>query len=242
MPKRDIAKPTTADTGRRLADENTEMIAEAVSVADIVSAIEEDIVLNRAHPKERLVEEDLMQRFAGKRHVVRQALFQLENAGLVERIKNRGAFVKSYTPDEVEGIYVMRELLEEAAADRIPMPAPSSLINELTAIQAQHSAAVENGDLSAVFHQNIAFHRTLFAACGNEYLSDTINEFAQKAHAIRFIGTTDRQSILLARDEHLAMIDALERQDRAELHRLCYRHLQPSKERYLHLYRLREGG
>lgn len=242
MPKRDTAKPTSAAAGHRLADEHAEPQVEGVRVADIVSAIEEDIVLNRAHPKERLVEEDLMQRFAGKRHVVRQALFQLENAGLVERIKNRGAFVKSYTPEEVEGIYVMRELLEEAAADRIPMPAPPSLIEALTDIQARHSAAVESGDLRAVFHHNIAFHRTLFAACGNDYLADTINEFAQKAHAIRFIGTTDRDAILLARDEHLAMIDALERQDRAELHRLCYRHLQPSKERYLHLYRIREGG
>lgn len=242
MPKRDNAKPSSADTGRYLVDEQAATVAETASVTDIVSAIEEDIVLNRVHPKERLVEEDLMQRFAGKRHVVRQALFQLENAGLVERIKNRGAFVKSYTPEEVEGIYVMRELLEEAAADRIPMPAPPSLIEALTTIQSRHSAAVESGDLRAVFHQNIAFHRTLFAACGNEYLADTINEFAQKAHAIRFIGTTDRQSIRLARDEHLAMIDALERQDRAELHRLCYQHLQPSKERYLHLYRLREGG
>ncbi|MGM8850753.1 GntR family transcriptional regulator [Salinicola halophyticus] len=242
MPTRDIAKSTIPASGRRLADERAQATAESVSVADIVSAIEEDIVLNRVHPKERLVEEDLMQRFAGKRHVVRQALFQLENAGLVERIKNRGAFVKSYTPEEVEGIYVMRELLEEAAADRIPMPAPPALIDALTAIQSQHSTAVESGDLRAVFHHNIAFHRTLFAACGNDYLADTVNEFAQKAHAIRFIGTTDRQAILLARDEHLAMIDALKQQDRAELHRLCYQHLQPSKERYLHLYRLREGG
>jgi len=240
MSKQDIATPAPATADRRQGSENEDAAVETGSVTDIVSAIEEDIVLSRLHPKERLVEEDLMQRFAGKRHVVRQALFQLESIGLVERIKNRGAFVKSYTPEEVEAIYVMRELLEEAAAERIPMPAPPALIDSLKSIQAQHSAAVESGDLRAVFRHNIAFHRALFAACGNAYLADTINEFAQKAHAIRFIGTTDHDSIILARDEHIAMIDALERQDRSRLHRLCYQHLQPSKERYLHLYRLRE--
>lgn len=241
MSKRDFARSSTVGTSRSLGSEREKAMPETTSVDDIVSAIEEDIVLNRVHPKERLVEEDLMQRFTGKRHVVRQALFQLENAGLVERIKNRGAFVKSYTPAEVEGIYAMRELLEAAAAERIPMPAPADLIDALTAIQARHTAAVESRDMRTALRNNIDFHRTLFSACGNDYLSDTINEFAQKAHAIRFIGTTDHDALVLARDEHIAMIEALKQQNRAELHRLCYQHLQPSKERYLSLYRLREG-
>lgn len=85
----------------------------AASVAEeIVGSVEEDIVLGRLHPKERLVEEDLIERFDCKRHVVRQALFQLEDIGLVERIRNRGAFVKAYTPEEVEHLYAMREILE----------------------------------------------------------------------------------------------------------------------------------
>ncbi|GHB17685.1 GntR family transcriptional regulator [Salinicola rhizosphaerae] len=226
-----VAKPGNAASSRT----NGEMPI----VDRIVLAIEEDVVLNRLHPRERLVEEDLMQRFDSKRHIVRQALFQLENAGLVERIKNRGAFVRSYTPEEVESIYAMRELLESEAARQIPLPAPESLLESLRSIQQHHGRAIVEGDWRSVFRHNITFHRTLFAACGNAYLSDTINDFAQKAHAIRFIGTTDRDSIMLARDEHLAMIDALERQDRETLLALCYQHLQPSKERYLRLYQMR---
>ncbi|MCL1477119.1 MAG: hypothetical protein MH219_05955 [Marinobacter sp.] len=34
-----------------------------LGVDDIVAAVEEDIVLGRLHPKERLVEEDLTERF-----------------------------------------------------------------------------------------------------------------------------------------------------------------------------------
>ena len=84
---------------------------------------------------------------------------------------------------------------------------------------------------------NIAFHRTLFRVCGNAYLYATINEFAQKAHGIRFIAITDRDSLVQARDEHQAMIDAIRDEDRQRLAELCRRHLLPSKNRYLELYR-----
>lgn len=206
----------------------------------IVTVIEEDVVLGRLHPMVRLIEDEMMQRFDSKRHVVRQALSQLENIGLVERIRNRGAFIRSYTPEEVVAIYDMRELLEAAAADRIPLPAPQGLLEALSRIQGQHGRAVTNGHLREVFRQNIAFHRTLFSACGNTYLSNAIEEYAQKAHAIRFAGVTDQAMMAQARDEHVAIIEALKQNDRKELHRLCYRHLQPSKERYIQLYRARE--
>ncbi|MBN8410635.1 GntR family transcriptional regulator [Halomonas denitrificans] len=209
----------------------------AASVAEeIVGSVEEDIVLGRLHPKERLVEEDLIERFDCKRHVVRQALFQLEDIGLVERIRNRGAFVKAYTPEEVEHLYAMREILELAGVDALPLPAPSSWLDELSELHQRYSAAVDAQDLRRVFHLNIAFHRALFAATGNPYLADTINEFAQKAHGIRFIAIADSDSLSRARHEHQAMIDAIRHQDRDALRELCRQHLLPSKNRYLQLH------
>lgn len=213
--------------------------SETFGIDQIVEAVEEDIVLGRLNPKERLVEEDLIERFNCKRHAVRQALFHLESIGLVERIKNRGAFVKAYTPDEVEQLYAMRELLEIAGARSIPLPAPNDMLNALIAVQEQHSEAVKHQDLHRVFRLNIAFHRTLFSATGNSYLSDCINEFAQKAHAIRFMAISDAASLQRACDEHFAMIDAIQKQDRERLCQLCKDHLSPSKERYLSLARLR---
>lgn len=210
-----------------------------LGVDDIVAAVEEDIVLGRLHPKERLVEEDLIERFDCKRHVVRQALFQLESIGLIERIKNRGAFVKAYSPKEVEDLYAMREILELAGAASIPLPAPPEMLEELEDIHRRYSAAVEQQDLRGVFRLNIAFHRTLFSASGNALLSETINEFAQKAHGIRFIAITDVKSLNKARDDHQAMIDAIKQQDRPKLYELCRNHILPSKELYIDLYKKR---
>jgi DNA-binding GntR family transcriptional regulator len=49
----------------------------------LVSSLEEDIVLGRLHPRERLIEDELMRRFAAKRHVVRRALADLQQMGIV---------------------------------------------------------------------------------------------------------------------------------------------------------------
>ncbi|QJQ95945.1 MULTISPECIES: GntR family transcriptional regulator [Halomonadaceae] len=214
---------------------------EPLNVEDIIAAIEEDIVLGRLNPKERLVEEDLLERFGCKRHVVRQALFQLEDIGLVERIKNRGAFVKVYTPQEVKDLYAMRELLELAGIEALSLPAPETLVGRLEEIQDQHSKAVEKQDMRSIFRLNIAFHQVLFAATGNRYLTETINDFAKKAHAIRFAAISDLDSLKRARDEHIEIIEAIRQQDRQALRELCRRHILPSKESYIRMYELRLG-
>jgi DNA-binding GntR family transcriptional regulator len=92
--------------------------------ADIVRALEEDIVFGICHPKQRLTEDGLMARFNLKRHLVRDALRQLDAMGLVVRVPNRGAFVRELTPKEATEIYEIREILKVAATLRTPLPCP----------------------------------------------------------------------------------------------------------------------
>ena len=123
----------------------------SLSAADLVRDLGEDIVFGVFHPKERLTEEDLIARFGLKRHVVREALTQLDLMGLVVRVPNRGAYVRELTPQEVIEIYEVREILEVAAALRTPIPAPKKVIEGLRVIQDQHSQAIANHDLRSVF-------------------------------------------------------------------------------------------
>ena len=101
------------------------------AVAETVRAIEEDIIFGRLRPRERLVEDDLIERLGGTRHTVRQALVELERLGIVRRERNRGATVRDFSPEEVEDIYAMRELLHRHAATLIPLPAPRPLLSAL---------------------------------------------------------------------------------------------------------------
>lgn len=200
---------------------------------ELAVRLEEDIVFGRRHPRERLIEEDLAKEFSVKRHVVRQALVELEHLGLVERIRNRGAVVRLYSAQEAEDINAVRELLEGHAASLIPLPLPEAALSELRELQSRHAAAVEAMDRREVFRTNIGFHRALFSHCGNPSLIEAIETYGQKSHAYRSIFVNDQEYLRWAASAHLQMIRAIEGRDREELIRLCVEHLAPAKDRYI---------
>lgn len=205
----------------------------AERVRGVAATLEEEIVLGWLMPRERLIEEELAERLDVKRHVVREALAELERVGLVERVPNRGAFVKLLDPVEVRQIYLVREALETLAAEQIPLSAPDGLLSQLEKIQGVHSAAVASGDARAAFRANMIFHEALFAACGNPHLVELIQTMAQKVHGARSITAASAEHLARARDEHLGMIEAIKAGDRVRLVALCRKHLGPSRDAYI---------
>lgn len=210
-------------------------------VRQVVEALEEDIVFGYLHPRERLIEDDLRARFNVKRHVVRQVLLELEQMGLVERKKNIGALVKSYTVKEVIDLYLVREILETNCARLIPLPVPPEKLDELVAIQRQYDAAIIELDLRSGFRANIAFHKALFALSDNSVLNEMIDLAAQRAHTIRSLSMTYPHFLEKARRDHWALIEALRESDQERLVALCSDHLIPSRDAYIEQHRRRAG-
>jgi DNA-binding GntR family transcriptional regulator len=205
---------------------------EADTLRAVVSTLEQDIVLGRLHPRERLVEDDLMRRFSVKRHVIRQALTELEQMAVVERVPNRGALVRVYAAEDIQQLYVVRDLLEAQAARLIPMPMAKADLDELRQVQTLHDRAVAEGDLGQVFRSNVDFHNLLFAKTGNVYLTEAIKQFAMRTHGIRFYCLTYPGYLEQARKEHWLMIEAIEACDDAALVQLCRQHLLASRRCY----------
>ena len=193
----------------------------------IARRIEEDIVLGRRQPRERLVEQDLCDLFKTHRGDVRLALFELERKGLIERIPHRGAMVRGLTPQEVREIYAVREELEVMAVRIIPFPVAPKDINRLEELQREHTAAVAKGDLLTVFYSNLRFHQVLFGLCGNACLIETIELLAQKVYGIRFYANAVPAALDRVRRDHLDMIKALRGSRRDDLIALTRRHLKP---------------
>jgi DNA-binding GntR family transcriptional regulator len=207
----------------------------------IALRVEEDIVLGRRHPRERLVEQDLSEQFDTHRGDVRLALFELEKKGLIERIRNRGAVVRDLTPKEVRDIYDVREDLEVMAVRIMPFPVPAADIARLEALQREHGRAVDHGDVLAVYNANIRFHRALLGLCGNDCLTETIESLAQKVSSIRSYAHANPGSLENSRRDHVAMIEALKRSRRSDLVALTRRHLKPAPLAYIEAYEKRFG-
>jgi DNA-binding GntR family transcriptional regulator len=201
----------------------------------IVRALEEDIIFGRLAPGTRLTEDSLLARFPVTRHFVRQALVRLEQMGVIVRERNKGATVRSLTPEEVRQIYDVRELAQRQAALWTPLPAPEALIARLEEIHAEHGRHIEAGYLRGVHETNDLFHLTLFGACGNKYLVQTIELYMRFSLPVRANSMADRASLDISHSQHRLMIDMLRGRDNWVLAQLCVDHLQPSKRRYLGL-------
>ena len=199
----------------------------------IARALEEDIIFGRLAPGTRLTEDMLLARFPVTRHFVRQALVQLETMGIVVRERNKGATVRSLTADEVRQIYAVRELVQRQAALWIPLPAPAALIDRLSAIQEEYSRHVDDSYLRGVHETNDRFYLTLFGACGNRYLVETIELYMRLTLPVRANSMANPGMLAISREHHRMMIEMLRGRDNWVLAQLCVDHLQPSKAEYL---------
>jgi DNA-binding GntR family transcriptional regulator len=199
----------------------------------IAHALEEDIIFGRLAPGTRLTEDMLLARFAVTRHFARQALVQLEAMGIVVRERNKGATVRSLSPQQVREIYDVRELLQRQAALWIPLPAPDALIADLTAIHEEHGRHIEAGYLRGVHETNDRFHLTLFGACGNSHLVQSIELYMRLSLPVRANSMSDTESLRISHEHHRLMIEMLKGHDNWVLAQLCVDHLQPSKKQYL---------
>lgn len=208
-------------------------LARADEQAEIIRRIEEDIIFGRLPPGARLIEDNLMDRYGSSRHFVRQALVHLEHTGIVQREKNVGATVRSYSATEVMQIYEVREMLTRQAALMIALPAKPALISELEAIQAEYVRHAGRGDLRGIHDTNDAFHIALFSACGNPYLVQSLRDYMGLTLPMRAKNLADREGLRVSIEQHDMMISLLRGSDNWALSQLCVTHMLSSKADYL---------
>jgi DNA-binding GntR family transcriptional regulator len=201
--------------------------------AEIIKRVEEDIIFGRLPPGARLIEDSLMVRYGASRHFVRQALVHLEHTGIVQREKNVGATVRSYSADEVRQIYEVREMLTRQAILMIALPASESLISQLEALQAQYVRHAERGDLRGIHDTNDAFHLALFAACGNPYLVRSLQDYMGLTLPMRAKNLADQDGLRVSIRQHDIMIALLRGNDNWALSQLSVEHMHSSKADYL---------
>ncbi|MCG8401093.1 MAG: GntR family transcriptional regulator [Firmicutes bacterium] len=221
------------DTGREMGTPKIE---------EIVSALEDDIVFGRLKPREHLTEDDLIGRFGIKRHMVRQALIELERKGIVVREPYRGTRVRDFSLREIEQIYDFREKLHRWAAELMPLPADPALVQRLKDLHRHHGKAVRDGNLREINQIDHEFHKALFEACGNQFLTQTISRMLWLSAAMRSYPLADSELRAVTRKEHAEIIDALIAADRQKLIKLSAGHLRHSKKAYTDAIRFMHAG
>jgi DNA-binding GntR family transcriptional regulator len=177
-------------------------------------------------PGQRLVEEELAGTLGVTRASLRAALFDLTAEGLVERIPNRGARVRTVSVDEAVAIIECRMVLEglcaAKAAERVTEPEAARL-RQLGADMERSVADGEPLKYSALNHELHRLVRELSAQPVASSLLERLNgQLVRHQFQLSLRPGRPQQSL----PQHLAIITAIAGRQPAEAEEATRRHLR----------------
>ena len=186
------------------------------------------------NPRERLIERTLAAQFGVSRTPVREAVRKLEAIGMVRIVRNQGAMVADFTPDEIEALYLVRMHLEKLAGKLASLNISSPGIKTLKAIHQDLIKAAALGDVSKMVEGDQKFHLTLLGFCRNAYLMRTIEELRLKSLPITFcLWKKTKADVRTSISQHKAMIEALRNKDIEKWNSLVEKQMNTAKNTYL---------
>ncbi|MBE7188659.1 MAG: GntR family transcriptional regulator [Jatrophihabitans endophyticus] len=191
----------------------------------MAAAIRERIVVGDYAPGQRLVEADLTADLGASRGTVRTALIQLEQTGLVERIANRGARVRTIDVDDAVRLLEVRMVVEGLCAARAAENATSADVAELREIAAAMRDAVAAGETAVYSDLNARLHEAVRRIADQHVATEVLLGLQARnvRHQFRLASRPGRPQVSLP--EHLALIDEICAKDPAAAERAARRHV-----------------
>ena len=206
----------------------------------VTSVVREAILSGRLKPGETLIERQLAQMLGVSKTPVREALIALTSSGLVVSSPNRGVTVRELSTDDVRQVYEVRLLLEPWAVARTTQRRSPELIEliraaleKAKALHAEESEDLLNSAQSrALSLANRAFHRELYAGCGNELIITRLDQL-QDLTALSTLSVLWKQwpTWHAEFDEHNEIFKLVEAGDYESAERVMSRHIQNSVTR-----------
>lgn len=161
---------------------------------------------------ERLVEEELAERFGVSRNPIRQALQELASEGFVVIEPRRGARVATMDPRHAGELFEIRAPLEGLVAGLAAVRRTEAQLAELRYVVDAGVAAASAGRLDELPELNTRFHQTLAEAADNELLTATLGKLSdiiRWVYAARIAARAGESW-----REHAELVDAIAAGDR----------------------------
>lgn len=152
----------------------------------VVQSILMDIESGRLNPGDLIEESSLIRSLGVSRTPIREAILQLETAGLIVRLPRKGAKVFKPSLEEFLAILEVHAKLEGQAAGlaarRLSKDHARALEDIVSRCEA-HAAEYKDDRPDAYYQLNLRFHEVVALAAGNPFLTDMIKTNARKLMA-----------------------------------------------------------
>jgi len=188
------------------------------------------IIRGNLKPGTRLLEEELSKAMNISRAPIREAFNRLEKEGFVTIIPRKGAAVSKITARSIEDIFEIRESLESLAVKK---SIGKISIEELEKVGESFKNFIDKPTNAESCIQYLAldkkFHDLLSQNCGNKKLIELLANLQEQIHWLRNI-SLKRITFADSVKEHLAIIEALKKNDEKLIIKALLQHLERAKE------------
>jgi len=194
--------------------------------------LKKDIIEGRYAAGELVQISEFARDLGVSRTPVKEALSTAERDLLVDVINGRGAIIRPLSMDEIININQFREVVDGLAARLSARTIPEAVIASLRSdfeSLLEESGAAESERHSQLSH---TLHKTIAESCGNwvvqtqwKHLDTAFSRLKQKGWET-WLNSTDKKEISLRRlNEHLEIIDAIEKRDPDRAEQAARKHI-----------------
>ncbi len=194
----------------------------------IINAILGDIESGALNPGDSIDEVGLAKRLGVSRTPLREAMIQLETAGLITRLPRKGAVVFKPTLEEFLAILEVHAKLEGHAASLAARRLSADHATQLEAsVRACEIHAASKGDTDPEGYHllNLRFHEVVAVAGGNQFLSEMTQTNARKLMAYYRARYTYVGATATSAREHREVADLIAARDATAAEASMTRHV-----------------
>ncbi|MCC6002172.1 MAG: GntR family transcriptional regulator [Pararhodobacter sp.] len=201
MPFRSLSRPR-----ERLADQIYDQIMNAIRSGEISTT-------------DRIVQEKLAEQFQISRTPVREALFRMEQEGILV-VEGRGGFrIRALGPKEIAELYGARCAIEGHAA-RLLAERNDPARNDQLRDVINRAEDLKNDTVEAYFQANMTVHRAFVEATDNRFLLEFFDNLWNRGASFTLFATIESVDLAKSLGDHLGLVDAIASGDAA---RACER-------------------
>lgn len=175
--------------------------------------IKEKILDGSYKPSQRLTEIELSEVIGVSRNTIKKALLKLEQENLVEIEKNKGAFIKSFTLEEMINYLEIREVLEGLVARTAAKNISDVELKKMEDILALMDSHLKQNQFDEYSNLNKEFHQIIYHASKNPQAVEIVNVIRTQLSRYHFRTILIPGRNLSSFEEHKKIFEALKAHD-----------------------------
>lgn len=156
---------------------------------------------------------------------VREAMMELALQGHVEILRQRGYRIRAFSPEELDQLLEVRELLEVPAVGRAADMATGEQVAALRPLADHINEAARRGELREFIAADTALHCRLLACGGNDRLVGEVWRLRGLSRLLGLRRLHEEGVLVVTAQEHHQLLDLVEAGDREGAQALMRGHL-----------------